>query len=37
MLTTDDLQEAAQRVVRVAEIQKLATEAQVSVRFELPL
>ncbi|GAB5362632.1 hypothetical protein AAMO2058_000814000 [Amorphochlora amoebiformis] len=37
MLTTDDLQEAAQRAVRVAEIQKLATEAHLSVKFDLPL
>eukprot|EP00471_Norrisiella_sphaerica_P013077 CAMPEP_0184496564 /NCGR_PEP_ID=MMETSP0113_2-20130426/34271_1 /TAXON_ID=91329 /ORGANISM="Norrisiella sphaerica, Strain BC52" /LENGTH=429 /DNA_ID=CAMNT_0026883241 /DNA_START=84 /DNA_END=1373 /DNA_ORIENTATION=+ len=37
MLTTDDLQEAAQRVVRVAEIQKLAKEAHLSVKFDLPI
>lgn len=37
MLTTDDLQEAAQRAVRVAEIQKLAKEAHLSVKFDLPL
>jgi len=37
MLVTDDLQEAAQRAVRVAEIQKLAIEAQVSVKFDLPI
>jgi len=37
MLTTDDLQEAAQRAVRVAEIAKLAKEAHLSVKFDLPL
>jgi len=37
MLTTDDLQEAAQRAVRVAEIQKLAKEAHLNVSFDLPL
>lgn len=37
MLTADDLEEAAQKVVRVAEILKMAEDAQVSVTFELPL
>ena len=37
MLTSDDLGEAAQRAVRVAEISKLAKQAQVTVSFEMPL
>lgn len=37
MLTADDLGEAAQKVVRVVDILKMAEDAQLSVNFELPL
>jgi succinyl-CoA synthetase beta subunit len=37
MLTADDLGEAAQKVVRIVEILKMAEAADVSVSFELPL
>jgi len=37
ILTADDLNDAAQRVVRVVQIMKMAEEAHVNVSFELPL
>jgi succinyl-CoA synthetase beta subunit len=37
ILTADDLGEAAQKAVRVAEIIKMADEAHVGVNFEIPL
>jgi len=37
MLTADDLGEAAQKVVRVVDILKMAEDAHLSVNFELPL
>ena len=37
MLTADDLGEAAQKVVRVVDILKMAEDAHVKVNFELPL
>lgn len=37
MLTADDLGEAAQKVVRVVDILKMAEDAHVRVNFELPL
>jgi len=37
MLTANDLGEAAQKVVRVVDIIKMAKEAQLNVNFELPI
>jgi len=37
ILTADDLSDAAQRVVRVVQIMRMAEEAHVNVSFELPL
>ena len=37
IMTSDDLDEAAVKVVRVADIVSMAEEAHVDVKFELPL
>lgn len=37
IMASDDLEDAAQKVVRVAEIVKMAEEAMLDVKFELPL
>lgn len=37
IMTSDDLDDAAEKAVRVAEIVKMAEAADVSVKFELPL
>ena len=36
-MATNDLDDAAQKVVRVAEIVRMAEDADVGVSFELPL
>lgn len=37
MMTCDDLDDAARKAVRVAEIVKMARDVHVDVKFELPL
>ncbi len=37
MVTADDLEEAAKKVVRVVDILKMAEDARLSVNFQLPL